>query len=272
MSTRVAWGYHMDMEDTSDYQASIRSWAREFSGNPHCDEGADLHKDSLRYPHFEGGANFNLAKIVVRAMSAGVHSLNGLLDLEAGTEPGGVNAVAIAALSRTAIIAGATVTWLLESDDADVRFQRGLEMACENLRQMKSLAHKDGVYAKTISPELPEIAKLYRDLAKAELAFIEDFAHKNGLSLAGKVENTETIFKSSGRLNGVNGDPDDYRKKIQDHWRTGSAYAHALAWQYEPQLTPPPGEFREEMIATAFLLVADAKELFDKRRMVSPGR
>lgn len=254
------------MEPIKDYRATIRRWGKRFKRNPDCDYGSDLYSDSLRYPVIDGGGNFNAGKMTARALSTGISALCTILDIEKRQERHGVNVPGLSVLSRTGMVSASIVIWLLESDDADVRFERGLRLSRENVKQFKALADRGEIYNKTIDPQINEIVRCLRGSADAEIAALEKMMDENGFKVGKQIENSRILFDVSERLNGYDGDSSDYRKSILDAWRMDSGFAHALAWPYEIAFTKPPREFYEDVVAAPTLLMADAIDLLDRRR------
>lgn len=257
------------MEPITDYRATIRHWIRSFNQNPNCDYGSDLHSDSLRYPVIDGGGNFNAGKMTVRALRTGVEALRAIMDMEKRQKRQGLNVPGLSVLSRTGMVSASIVIWLLESDDATVRFERGLLLSRENIKQLKALSDRAEIYNETIDAQMTELAKRFRRYADDEISEINELMTRNGFNVNRKVENSAILFDISQRLNGFEGDLSDYRKSILDAWRMESGFAHALAWQYEIAFSKSPSEFYEDVVAAPTLLMAEAMELFDRRRKIS---
>lgn len=254
------------MEPITDYHQTIREWITRFSKNPNCDFGSALHSDSSRYPMVEGGGNFVAGKMVVRALNTGVDALRAIVDMENRQKRVGLNVPGLSVLSRTGMVSASLAIWLLEPDDADIRFEHGLRLSRENIKQFKAFADKDGVYTKTVDPKMTEVATAFRELAKAEVAEIEKVMTQHGFNPGRQVENSAILFEIAQRLNGWDGDATDYRKPVLDAWRKTSGFAHALAWQYEIAFDLPPDDFYDDVVAAPTILMAIAIDLFDKRR------
>jgi len=254
------------MEPITDYHRTIRGWVIRFSRNPKCDFGSVLHADSSRYPIVEGGGNFDAGKMAVRALNTGVDALRAIIDIENSQKRGGLNVTGLSVLSRTGMVSASLAIWLLEPDDADIRFERGLRLSRENIKQLKAFADKDGVYTKTVDPKTTEVATAYRELANVEIAEIEKVMTRHGFNSGQHVENSAILFEIANLLNGWDSDTNDYRKPILDAWRRTSGFAHALAWQYELAFELQPDDFYVDAVAAPTILMAIAIDLFDRRR------
>lgn len=254
------------MEPITDYHKTIREWITRFSKNPNCDFGSALHYDSGRYPTVQGGGNFDAGKMVVRALNTGVDALRAIVDMEDRQKRDGLNVTGLSVLSRTGMVSASLAIWLLGPDDADIRFEHGLRLSRENIKQLKAFADKDDVYTKTVDPNMTEVATEFRELAKSEIAEIEKVMTQHGFNLGRPVENSAILFEVAELLNGWDGDANDYRKPILDAWRITSGFAHALAWQYELAFELPPDDFYDDVVAAPTILMAIAIDLFDKRR------
>lgn len=254
------------VEPITDYHSTIHDWSIRFQQNPQCDLGSDLHADSLRYPIVEGGGNFDSGKMVVRALRTGVEVLSGILDMEEQQMSQGLSVPSLSVLSRTGMVSAALTIWLLESDEADTRLERGLLLARENIKQLKAFADRAEVFNKTVDPDMNRVATSLREQADTETSAIERVMAKHGFNSGRKVENSAILFQITEHLNSQDGDANDYRKTILDAWRKDSGFAHALAWQYDLAFDLPPHDFYDDVVAAPTILMGLAMELFDKRR------
>lgn len=143
----------------------------------------------------------------------------------------GLFPIATFSLLRGALVGGAVASWVLASDDMEVRVGRSLTVAADWYKHHLA-------WARTMRPAAADAARHEAQLAHVEKRAAQVAALRKGRMPQGRLNTTEVISEANDEIWPRDEDRSTQTKGL---WQAGSGDAHALGWSIltrQHEMTP----------------------------------
>ncbi len=206
--------------------------------------GTPLSDDEAVY------AEHSTSDIAWHGLAGGLDHLKGFGAWFGESGPSARYQIATFSVLRGALVGGATASWVLASDDVDVRTGRSLAVAADRYRNQLKWLRGVEKYATDAALHAERVAYLEDRLA--QVAALRETRQPKG-----KLITTTAIEEATAAL--WPGDA-DLATRISAIWQAGSGDAHALGWPMltRQQTMTPVGDGRYLVGAPSLRDVADA--------------
>ena len=202
------------LDEVRDTFVQLLDWAEVVRAPFRSAPGSELEVDTTVWPWLSTG------ELARQAVSAGLDHLKGFRAWLHVVDDYGLFPFGTFSLLRGALVGGALATWLLASDESDVRLGRSLQVAAEHYRHFIR-------YAETVEPIALDPVPFAEDLKRMRDRAAEVKALRVGRVPTGHLNMTDVITQATSALW-----PSDSGRAIATKalWQTGSGDAHALGW------------------------------------------
>lgn len=195
----------------------LLDWAEEVRTPFRAAIGSELADDDDVWPWLSTG------EVARQAISSGLDHLKGFRSWLHVADDYGLFPFGTFSLLRGALVGGALGTWLLASDDLEVRLGRGLQVAAEHYRHFIN-------YAETVEPLAVDPVAFTADLERMKGRAAEVKVLRAGRKPAGNLNMTDVITQATADVWSYDSVRAIMTKAL---WQTGSGDAHALGWSVQ---------------------------------------